>query len=92
VGLPAIRERWVGFLSDQEWTASDGTVKELGGSGDEAWAWLEFTNHYRLRGQARVQHGNQLEILRKQPDGTWKIHRVTWQSIATADTASAASK
>lgn len=89
VGLPAIRERWEGFLPDYEWTASEATVKEMGGTGDEAWVWTEFTNRYKLRGEPRVQRGNQLAIMRKQPDGAWKFHRVTWQAVAAPDTASA---
>ena len=87
VGMPAIRERWEGFLPDYEFTGSEGTVREIGGTSEEAWVWAEFTNRYKLRGEPRIQHGNQLTILRKQ-DGIWKVYRTTWQSTAVPDTAS----
>jgi ketosteroid isomerase-like protein len=86
VGMAAIRERWEGFLPDYEFTGADGTVREMGGTSEEAWVWAEFTNRYKLRGEPRIQHGNQLTILRKL-DGQWKVHRTTWQSTAVPDTA-----
>ncbi len=57
-------------------------IVEIDGSGDFAYAWNSYSLTSVLSGAAEAitATGRALVILRKQPDGSWVMHRVIWNS------------
>lgn len=57
-------------------------IVEIDGSGDLAYAWNSYSLTSVLSGAAEAitVTGRALVILRKQPDGSWVMHRVIWNS------------
>ncbi len=75
---------WLGsFLRDYEvkWLSFAST--EVTVAGDLAYHTFVFTWRVtpRAEGESRVQSGKGLHILRRQPDGAWKIAREIWNSV-----------
>ena len=61
---------------EQDW-------KELTFAGDYAFEWGRFQSAFRVQGKKPVrQTHNVLRILRRHPDGSWKVHRTIW-NVAT---------
>lgn len=57
-------------------------IAEIDGSGDFAYAWNSYSLTTVLAGAADAitDTGKALVILRKQPDGSWLMHRVIWNA------------
>jgi uncharacterized protein (TIGR02246 family) len=81
VGKPAVRAMREGFLSTYVIDASV-SVEEVEVAGDLAFD----RGSYRMKltpkagGPPIEDEGKYLDILRRQPDGSWKYARVSWSS------------
>jgi ketosteroid isomerase-like protein len=77
-GKAAYRE-WIEPLGVKMSEASF-DFREVGGSGDTAYVYMNYTEKYTLNGIAEPvdDTGNVLAILQKQPDGTWLFSHWMW--------------
>ncbi len=85
VGKAAIRSMWEGILSDYSIEASV-SVQEVEVTGP--WAFERGTYQMTLTpkggGPGIEDDGKYLDIVRRQPDGSWKYFRVSWSSSRPA--------
>ncbi len=81
VGKDQLR-KWNGAALDQ-WTFET-TIRneEVGGSGDWAYARGSYTQTMTLKtgGELEYVDGKYMSILKRQPDGSWKLHRDIFNS------------
>lgn len=85
IGKSAVRSMWTDVLSDFAVEASV-TVEEVEVTGE--WAYERGTYNLKLKPQAGgapiEDVGKYLDILRRQPDRSWKYSRVSWSSNQSA--------
>ena len=76
---------WPSDGSHTKLTAFDRTVEEIDGAGDVAFVRgtdsLRFTYTKGASIQASAMRSVTLAVVRRQPDGTWKIGRMMWATI-----------
>jgi uncharacterized protein (TIGR02246 family) len=81
VGKEQIRKS-NGLVLDQ-WTFDTAVhVEEVGGSGEWAYCWGRYTQTSTAKagGDPEYLDAKFMSILRKQPDGSWKLHRDAFNS------------
>ncbi|MCG6954954.1 MAG: DUF4440 domain-containing protein [Gemmatimonadetes bacterium] len=84
VGREAALERYQGF--GVSFTSGTYDVKRLEGSGDLAYAWVEFNGRYTTdSGVGGMESGNNLWVFRKGPDGKWAIAASSYQGVSKPD-------
>jgi uncharacterized protein (TIGR02246 family) len=84
VGREAALERFKG--SGVNFTEGTYDVKRLEGSGDLAYAWVEFNGRYATAsGDKRTQSGNNLWVFKKGPDGKWALAASAYQGVSRPD-------
>ncbi len=77
IGRDAIRSLYQAVLQDFDFT-SESTLNEVGASGDLGYIWSSYrlTATPKGGGDPTTAAGKSVFIVRRQPDGTWKIARL----------------
>ena len=69
--IEALHQAWL----DEGETNKQMTVLEAGGSGDTAYLLLAYSGDYpQADGSTLSESGRSLNLCRRQPDGSWRIH------------------